>query len=398
MSRPNPSRPWLIGAAVALATVTSLSLTTLTVLAWPRVSPVPTEPPSPPATYVTIPGEIAVTKDQPPSPSPSPDPDLGTKPYAQAAPYELPVAGSVGFTAVATNLSPDADHAGGKLAAGQWFTILEDRGEHWLVQNGAITGTLASAQAMINLPDLIPSIVYLDSNAGSSLFQSSGVALPDITGRQLYQAKALNQKLAEEEYFMPVLYPMAAKIAAAQSAALAVGESLIIYESFRPADVQKLVGDTLVALYGANSNVKAGIDGGGWGISSFIARTLSNHQIGVAIDVSLGKVTETTRRQGRDYSFNEVVAEEYTMPTPIHELSKAAAALSAPTNTRTGDAWRNAKAGPNMNDAAFRLQAYCTDAGLRPLSSEWWHFDDWDARGQVASGANGAFRLELPVA
>jgi D-alanyl-D-alanine dipeptidase len=297
---------------------------------------------------------------------------------------------------VATSLAADGQHAGGQLAAGDWFTILEDRGETWLVQGAQVAGTLSSARVMINLPDLIPSITYLDSNSEASLFRSSGVDLPNITGQRLYQAKGYNEKLAAEEYYMPVLFPMAARIAQAQTAALAQGESLIIYESFRPADVQKAVGDTLTELHASNSTVRQGIDGGGWGISSFIARTLSNHQLGVAIDVSLGAVDTVTATEGRNFSYDEVTVTEYEMPTRMHELSRAAASMAGPTNTRTGEAWRQAKPGPKMNDPAGRLQRYCTDAGLRPLSSEWWHFDDWQAREQVAAGAAGQFRLELP--
>lgn len=29
-----------------------------------------------------------------------------------------------------------------------------------------------------------------------------------------------------------------------------------------------------------------------------------------------------------------------------------------------------------MNESAIFLQQYCTNAGLSPLASEWWHFND----------------------
>ncbi len=36
-----------------------------------------------------------------------------------------------------------------------------------------------------------------------------------------------------------------------------------------------------------------------------------------------------------------------------------------------------------MNAPALGLQRYCTQSGLTPLSSEWWHFNDLDARSQI---------------
>ena len=38
---------------------------------------------------------------------------------------------------------------------------------------------------MINLPDIIPSIIYDDTNSYSSLFKSSGIDIPNVTGKKL---------------------------------------------------------------------------------------------------------------------------------------------------------------------------------------------------------------------
>jgi D-alanyl-D-alanine dipeptidase len=45
------------------------------------------------------------------------------------------------------------------------------------------------------------------------------------------------------------------------------------------------------------------------------------------------------------------------------------------------------------NDAAQRLQKYCTDAGLTPLASEWWHFNDLYTRQLVTNTGTGDFVL-----
>ena len=48
-----------------------------------------------------------------------------------------------------------------------------------------------------------------------------------------------------------------------------------------------------------------------------------------------------------------------------------------------------------MNEPALGLQRYCTGAGLTPLSSEWWHFNDLETRSQVLDRAGtGGFEIK----
>lgn len=364
---------------------------------------VTTASPTPPATVPVSPSPSPSTVRPTPTPTPSvtptptPAPTPTQKPGPPAGlPYELPVVGSTGFVGVATTLKAVDGLPGGRLKAGQSFTITKDEGKTWIVRRGRAEGRLTASRAMLNLPDVIPSIVYRDVNADASIFQSSGVELPGVTGRRLYESKGFNPKLDTDEFFMPVLYPMVKKIHQAQQAALAEGETLIMYQTFRPHDSQLAVAKALTKLYRTNKQVRAGMSGGGWGVSSFIAVNLSNHQLGIAIDVSLGKVTATATAQGRDYSFTEVEAREYEMQTPMHELSKASASFAYPVRTRTGTAWKKAPLNKTMTRGSKRLRSYMIDAGLTPISSEWWHFDDWDARKRVAPGAHGRYRLDLP--
>lgn len=330
------------------------------------------------------------------SASPSTTPTPQAKPTAPKGEFELPLVGSVGFAAVPITLKKVAGTTGGRLDPGDWFTITTVKGTDWVVMGDKVSGQLKSSLTLINLPDLIPSIVYRDSNSKASLFRSSSVALPGITGRRLYQVRGFNDKLQAREYFMPVRYSVAQRIQKAQTAALKHDQSLVIYEAFRPADVQHAVGSTLLKLYRDNPTVRDGLTGGGWGVSSFIALNLSNHQLGVAIDTSLGTVTGTTVRDGRDYRYTEVSVEELPMQTPIHELSKASASYAYPVRTKTGDAWRTAPLNPKMTAAAKALRRYAINAGLRPISSEWWHFEDLDARASAPMQTGGRFRLSLP--
>lgn len=39
-----------------------------------------------------------------------------------------------------------------------------------------------------------------------------------------------------------------------------------------------------------------------------------------------------------------------------------------------------------MTEDALRLKRYCTQAGLSPLASEWWHFNDLEAKEAIGDG------------
>lgn len=85
---------------------------------------------------------------------------------------------------------------------------------------------------------------------------------------------------------------------------------------------------------------------GRYGIGSFLARTGSTHNQGVAVDLTLEVI----------YSGREL-----EMQTAMHDLS-----------------WNSVLKYNNEN--ANLLQKYMTSAGLGTLSSEWWHFQDNELR------------------
>ena len=62
------------------------------------------------------------------------------------------------------------------------------------------------------------------------------------------------------------------------------------------------------------------------------------------------------------------------------KLSMASATFTGPVKSSSATAWLQATLADTMNEATILLQRYCTDAGLTPLASEWWHFNDLDAR------------------
>lgn len=148
--------------------------------------------------------------------------------------FELPLAGATGYASVPLSLTATAGGTDktAELKAGEAFRILEEQGDSWRVEtrNGA-SGWVPHRYAFVNLPDILPSIVYDITNADASVFVSAGKDIPGITGQKLYDSRMLNERLEGNEYLVPVLYAMAKKIAAAQKAALAKGTR---WSSWRP--------------------------------------------------------------------------------------------------------------------------------------------------------------------
>lgn len=311
---------------------------------------------------------------------------------------ELPVDGATGYTSVTLELkaSPNADSNTIKtFEAGTAFEVLGEEGEWWLVKRDEITGWLPHKYCFINLPDVIPSMIYDNTNTYSSKFASSGKPIPNVSDRALYPGRTYNERLKKEEYIMPVLYSMSKKIYKAQQHAMSEGNSLKIYEGFRPYPVQKAVVKGLSELANNDVEVLNGINTQPWGISWFITDGVSNHQMGYGVDISLVKVNSKTEILIGDYKVNIIIDyTEYDMPSQIHELSGASAIFTTPVTSRNNTAWKNATFTDSMNDAAINLQKYATTAGLTPLASEWWHFNDLDARDETADNkSNGDYIL-----
>lgn len=314
--------------------------------------------------------------------------------YLEIGDLELPVSGATGYASININLKSSNTLQSDtlkQLSAGNGFKILQENGDWWQVQTSSLTGWVESKYCMINLPDVIPSIIYDNTNSYSSLFKSSGYELSNITGKALYDAKKMNSRLEKQEFIMPVMYDMAKKICIAQQLALKEGNSLKIYEAFRPHSIQKSVATALKELVDTNEVVNAGINNGSWSESWFIAQSISNHQRGIAIDVSLVKVKNTTIKSVGNYAYTSITDyEEYNMPTKMHELSSAAVTFKYGVNSQSQDAWKNVPLAKSMNEPAIKLQNYCTSANLSPLASEWWHFNDLQTKenlkGYLSSG------------
>lgn len=362
----------------------------------PTPTPAPTEEPVPEPTPLPVEtAEPAEGETSEPAPTPVPAEELPIP--TESGGEEPPI---VEPTAPLPTPTPDPyEGALAVLAPGEPFTILDEEDEWWQVRSKQGTGWVEHRYCLINLPDVVPSIVYDATNSYDSRYRSGGKPIPNVTGEAFYPAKTYNERLKREEFMMPVLYAMAPKLARAQRAALEQGNSLILYEGYRPYSVQKTVLRELSALAKADPEVKAGISTPPWAVWWFISDGYSNHQRGYAADMGLAKVWKTGTDVIGGYDCLRVREYgTYAMPTPIHELSSAAAAFAEPAAIHSSTAWKRAQPAEGMNAPAFGLQRYCTDAGLTPLASEWWHFNDLDARAQVRENeSTGGFRIKTTV-
>lgn len=313
--------------------------------------------------------------------------------------FELPVRGATGYAAATAIIRAENSNKSAKLGsipAGGMFLILQEDSPYMQVEYNNITGYVHRALVMVNLPDVIPSITYNATNGYSSIFKSSGYDLNNITSEKLYTGKTPNARLGYEEFNMPVLYNTAKKLAKAQQQALADGNCIILYEAFRPRAVQKLVNTELANLMASNKTVNKNINDGTWGKNWFIARSLSNHQMGFAMDVSLGKIQSSKALVVAEHAIripDEV--QELPMPTAMHELSNKAVALARPVDSLSKTAWKNVPYAPSMTDAAKQLRDYFTENNMYPLASEWWHFNDLDARNEIKSIASPVGEFEI---
>ncbi len=306
--------------------------------------------------------------------------------------FELPINGASGYAAIDMELKENKNDNSKTLdtiKAGSGFTILKEEGDYFQVNYNAKIGYLKHQLCFINLPDIIPSIVYNITNSKSSKMVSSGINIPNITNEKLYDAYKYNARFDTKEYIVPVLYSMAKKIATAQHYAMEEGNTLIIYEAFRPYEVQRKIVNNLSELALNNPIVNEGITTAPWSMVWFISTGISNHQRGCAIDVSLGKIIETEEKHLGNYIYKDITKyEEYVMFTNMHELSIASVIYPYQVDSSSKEAWKNVKLLDNVNPEARTLQGYCTKADLSPLASEWWHFNDLDSLKNAVSKGN----------
>lgn len=309
--------------------------------------------------------------------------------------FELPVEGSTGYAVSNIKFTEQDTEKTSIIPAGTAYLITGEKENNFIIDYDNKVGQVSKTYTMINLPDVIPSIIYRDLNSTNSLFKSSGKDLKDVTGESLYNTWKFNKRLGYYEFMMPVLYEMAEKISNIQYDCRENGDSLVLYQGFRPYDAQMRVSNSLQNLAASDSVVNKNLTNYGFHLGWFIAKKLSSHQRGSAVDVSLAHNILYRNYEVNNYNFERAIGyEEYKMPSAMHELSTAAIAFDRPVNSNNDTEWRKAKLASTMTESAIKLQKYCTDEKLSPLVSEWWHFNDLQAKNNTKDNP-GLGRFEI---
>ncbi len=237
----------------------------------------------------------------------------------------------------------------GTIPTGAKLTILSSDNpttKYIKISYNGIIGYVYSDFLLINLPDVIPGIVYYITNADKSLYKAANTSIADVTGKNLYGfSKKYNAKIGKNTYYVPLLYPVAKQLQGAYNIAKKDGYNLKIYDTYRPNDVTKYVNSKFRSLYNSNNNVKKLVDydknGSYWGPGWFLANNVSTHNKGIALDLTL-----------TDKNNNELKAQ-----TTMHML-----------DTRSTVKYNNSMAN--------KLRSIMTSQGFETLESEWWHFQE----------------------
>lgn len=272
---------------------------------------------------------------------------------------------------------------GDRLASvpgGTALCVLAEEGDWFRVRYQEEYGWLDSRFCMVNLPEYIGDHCSYDiANSYRSLFIAHDAPIRKVTNQVISGFE--NIQTEEGEFLVPYLYPCAKKLLNAARAVEAGGYRLKIYEAFRPQQATRFLYDTTSAqlnqaalamdgsgraynpVTGREVDLATGqetsvslaqpasqtttlsrlmTDNGRFNLGSFLAKTISAHNRGIAVDLTLERIEDGT---------------EVEMQSAIHDLS-----------------WYAATDRNNLN--AKLLANYMKEAGMNGLSSEWWHFQD----------------------
>lgn len=279
------------------------------------------------------------------------------------------------------NLDMYSDSSGtkktGTVYAGKALTVENEVQGKFLVKSGSQEGYIDSHYCMIDLEDYANELCdYNITNSYCSAFKVHGYDIPGVSNTVLPGYE--NVKLADGKYLVPFLFPCAQKLVDAAKNAIADGYRIKIYEAFRPYSATRYIYDTTAKILDeplpaqrdtlapgvspvpteapletptpensaqitANSRTYSQeMTNGSYSLGAFLARSGSNHNIGIALDMTLEELD---------------TGAELRMQTDIHDLS-----------------WNSAVYQNNSN--AKLVAGYMTSAGFGTLSSEWWHFED----------------------
>ena len=268
--------------------------------------------------------------------------------------------------------APNRQEIVGTARSADAFCVLDVEDGMFRIRYEDGYGWIDSNYCMINLPDMIGDLcLYHIVNSYDSLYMAHGYEIPDVTGEEIVGYERVQTE--EGEYLVPLLYPAALKLEKAAFAAIEQGYKLKIYDSFRPREATRDLFDKAADLAeepipertytgeepDALPEMAEGeiltyemlmTDMGRYSLDYFLASGYSRHNQGIAMDLTLVDLA---------------TGEELEMQTAMHDLS-----------------WYSEQA--RNNDSANILARIMKDAGFAGIVSEWWHFQDDEAKNELS--------------
>lgn len=244
----------------------------------------------------------------------------------------------------------------GEVPAGQALCVLEEREGYFKVLYDDRIGYVDASFCMIDLPEYLGDLCEYDITSSDHCMSAvHGYGIPGITGTVIRGYE--NIRLGNGAYVVPYLYPCTQKLCTAITDAARDGYRFRIYDAFRPNEATRYYYDMAESMLDQPAGDGATLreimtDNGKYRLSSFLAASVSAHNQGVALDLTL---------------VDADTGEELEMQSDIHDLSAYSVIAQ-------------------NNDNARLLAGYMEAAGFADLFSEWWHFQDDATRGAIGSG------------
>lgn len=282
-----------------------------------------------------------------------------------------------------TYADPQKTTAVSSIKAGSAWCVVEEQGDMFGIRQDGQIRYVESNYCLINLPEYMGDMCSYDiTNSYHSLYMVHEFEIPEVTNVVTKGYEKV--KMQNGEYLVPLLYTTAKRLAEASRIALKEGYQLKIYDAFRPqaATVQiydlteKILKEELPEKPFTNKYTleqlklpepKKEIDPETkeekevpltyedvmvteqYTLNYFLAQGGSMHNLGLALDLTMVDLN---------------TGKEVKMQTSMHDLSHYSVI------------YKN-------NDAANKLKEIMTAAGFSGLVSEWWHYQDNEARDTI---------------
>ena len=286
-----------------------------------------------------------------------------------------------------TYADPEKTTAVSTIKAGTAWCVVEEQGNMFGIRQDGEIRYVESDHCLINLPEYMDDLcLYNITNSYKSLYMVHEFEIPKVTGVVTKGYEKV--KMDSGEYLVPLLYPTAKKLAEACRIALDEGYQLKIYDAFRPQAAtveiydltEKMMEEDLPEKpYTKNFTIKElnlpdpkkelnpdtneeeevpltyqdVMLGEDYTLNYFLAKGGSMHNLGLALDLTMVDLDT-----GKDVK----------MQTSMHDLSQYSVLAK-------------------NNKVAKKLTEIMTSAGFGGLVSEWWHFQDNDAKKTINPSA-----------